>query len=409
MKPLVIKQKLHFKNRLIKDVIGFLSIGLPNTLWPRLIGGCVRDAILQHEPNDIDIATPLTPDEVISILEKEKVKIIPQTGTKFGTVKVVFKGEIFDITTLREDIKCYGRHADVKFTTSFEKDAFRRDFTINALGYCFIQNEIYDYVNGIQHLRQKKVQFIGAPEDRIQEDYLRIMRFFRFSARYATSLDVSGYTNCVKYANKLSLISNERVIQELDGLLNLCNVKILNKMHEGKILQTIFADLNIEISNLSRLEECRTYLKLPQSSLSLRYSSLFMHNPVKNVIQVLKKKSFSKARIAKISHLMSYIIDTQTADLLWYDHTNCFTEHVIIGYVRRDLTLNNAAILLQQFINKPKPMLPITGKDITDLGILPGKEIKRLLDISKKVWIKSAFKMSKKDILQYIIKTAHKN
>ncbi|HJD59851.1 MAG TPA: CCA tRNA nucleotidyltransferase, partial [Rickettsia endosymbiont of Omalisus fontisbellaquei] len=145
----------------------------------RLIGGCVRDALLGKNSYDIDIATDLIPSEVTNILSKATIKVIP-TGLKFGTITAILNNEKFEITTLRKDIECNGRHAKVVFTNDFAEDAARRDFTINALSYCPFKNEIYDYFDGFKDLQQEKVVFIGEALDRIKEDYLRILRFFRF-------------------------------------------------------------------------------------------------------------------------------------------------------------------------------------------------------------------------------------
>lgn len=176
----------------------------------RLVGGCVRDFILFDKlVDDIDIATPLLPKEVISLLSRE-FSVIP-TGLKHGTVTVVGLKK-YEITTLRSDENTDGRHADVIFNSSYEEDAKRRDFTINAL-YLDYNGNVYDYFYGLEDLKNKKVKFIGNAADRINEDFLRILRFFRFSMRFGT-MDLIDMQCCYDCRDGLLSLSKERVTQE---------------------------------------------------------------------------------------------------------------------------------------------------------------------------------------------------
>ncbi len=146
----------------------------------RLVGGCVRDSVLGRDTTDIDLATDLVPEMVIQALGSAGIKTIP-TGIKHGTVTAVVAGIPYEITTLRRDLECDGRHAAVAFTNSWMEDASRRDFTFNAL-YCDKSGKIYDYFSGMQDLENRTVVFIGDAEARINEDFLRILRVFRFHA-----------------------------------------------------------------------------------------------------------------------------------------------------------------------------------------------------------------------------------
>lgn len=147
----------------------------------RLVGGCVRDWLLHKKINDRDMATPLTPQEVEDILIKNHIPYLA-IGKAFGTIVAKVNGTPFEITTLRKDIQTDGRHAVVGFTKSWATDAKRRDFTINAL-YADIQGKIYDYTGGLDDLKTKTVRFIGSPKKRMQEDYLRVLRYFRFMGK----------------------------------------------------------------------------------------------------------------------------------------------------------------------------------------------------------------------------------
>ncbi|WP_410520983.1 poly(A) polymerase [Candidatus Tisiphia endosymbiont of Beris chalybata] len=206
----------------------------------RVVGGAVRDAILNRKNYDIDIATNLLPQQTIEILGKANIKVLP-TGEKYGTVTAFFNKEKFEITTLRKDVQTDGRHASVIFTDDFFQDAARRDFTINALSYCPFEHKIYDYFNGLQDLQESRVIFIGQAHKRIQEDYLRILRFFRFSCYYAKQLDRDGLNACVELKTNLHTLSKERIKWEMDKLVMSANSPhILQQMFNSRILQLIF-------------------------------------------------------------------------------------------------------------------------------------------------------------------------
>jgi len=184
----------------------------------RAVGGAVRDALLGRPVSDVDIATPARPEEVIAAAEAAGLKAIP-TGVEHGTVTVLAEAHAYEITTLREDVETYGRHAKVAFTADWEADARRRDFTLNAL-YCDADGALFDPLGGWPDLAQRRIRFIGDPGARIREDYLRILRFFRFAAEYGQGLpDRDGLEAAVAGRAGLSSLSAERVRQELLRLI----------------------------------------------------------------------------------------------------------------------------------------------------------------------------------------------
>lgn len=182
------------------------------------VGGCVRNALLGAPVADIDIATPLFPDETVRKLEAAGLKVVP-TGLAHGTVTAVHDGTAIEVTTFRADVETFGRHATVAFTTDMAVDAARRDFTMNAL-YADKDGEVIDPLDGIADLNARHVRFIGDPHDRIREDYLRILRFFRFHAWYgADGLDADGLAACAEMADGLETLARERVGWEFRKLL----------------------------------------------------------------------------------------------------------------------------------------------------------------------------------------------
>ena len=186
----------------------------------RFVGGCVRKAICGENIDDIDLATSLEPNEVKKRLNKENIKVI-DTGISHGTVTAIINNKKFEITTLRKDVSTDGRHANVEFTSNWEQDASRRDFTINAI-YADIEGRIFDPLNGISDLQNGKIKFIGSSKERIQEDYLRILRYLRFFAQYSkTDYDQDIIRSIKKNINGLNKISNERIFDELKKILML--------------------------------------------------------------------------------------------------------------------------------------------------------------------------------------------
>jgi poly(A) polymerase len=186
----------------------------------RYVGGAVRDDLLGLPVSDLDLATRLKPEEVVERLEASRIKAVP-TGIDHGTVTAVSDGHPVEITTLRRDVSTDGRRATVAFTDDWKADAARRDFTINALSADPNTGEIFDYFGGKDDLQGRHVRFIGEPLQRIAEDHLRILRFFRFHARFgAGQPDYAGLEACTRRANDLMALSRERIADELLKLLD---------------------------------------------------------------------------------------------------------------------------------------------------------------------------------------------
>src|SRR5881275_2959857 len=189
----------------------------------RYVGGAIRDDLLRLPVSDIDLATRIAPDEVMARLEKARIKAVP-TGIDHGTVTAVSDGHTFEITTLRRDVTTDGRRATVAFTDDWKEDAARRDFTINALSADPDTGELFDYFGGLTDLERRHIRFIGDPLQRIAEDHLRILRFFRFHARFdAGEPDAAALEACSARANDLMALSRERIADELLKLLGMAD------------------------------------------------------------------------------------------------------------------------------------------------------------------------------------------
>jgi len=290
----------------------------------RFVGGCVRKAISGENIDDIDLATSLKPEEVKKRLNREDIKVV-DTGISHGTVTAILNKKKFEITTLRKDVSTDGRHANVEFTSNWEEDASRRDFTINAI-YADIEGRIFDPLNGISDLQNGIIKFIGSSEERIQEDYLRILRYFRFFTQYSKAdYDQNIIQSIKQYINGLNKISNERIFDELKKILTLKNVYRLFSHNTSKeIFLNIFPQfkyyerLKIIDSLDSKLrDKYDNYLIL--ASLILDQTNNYeyfchkykMSNSIKNRFKNMsinfenleKKKFYSEENIKKLIYL----------------------------------------------------------------------------------------------------------
>src|SRR5262249_44306607 len=234
----------------------------------RFVGGSVRDALLGRPIGDIDIATPAPPERVIELLEKSGIKVIP-TGVAHGTVTAVVPPRHFEITTLRRDVETYGRRARVAFDADWAADAARRDFTINAI-FLTPDGTIRDPVGGLADLRACRVRFVGDPATRIAEDVLRLLRYYRFEARFGTGIgDPEARAACRAAAYLLPRVSGERVAQEF--------VKLLETPHPTEVLQMMQDDgvLAVVLPEARRLDRLQRLIEIePESDPLLRLAAL---------------------------------------------------------------------------------------------------------------------------------------
>jgi poly(A) polymerase len=378
----------------IDQIINFDSKNLGKLLeaipGSRLIGGCVRDHLLGLESRDIDIATTLRPEEVVEALTHHKIKAIP-TGIDFGTVTAVIDGESFEITSLRKDIDCDGRHAVVEYTDDFAEDAARRDFTINALSYCPSEHRIYDYYGGLEDLKAKRVKFIGDPKERIREDHLRILRFFRFSARYASVLDQPGYNACVVMKDSLKTLPRERINLELDKLLV-----------APKAIFVLEAMLKTEIDIMDGLEVDASFSADGLNLYSI-YAMLLRKNSTSQLKSTLPYFRFSRRKVYEILDLSGFIQDAHNRPThrlfeLWVDGKDVM-QYLLIAERLDVIRPRDFQALKEKFKLSP-PKFPLNGGDLRSR--FSGSEVGVKLTALKRKWILSDFAMTKDQLLDLL-------
>lgn len=369
----------------------------------RFVGGCVRDFVIGKEINDIDIATELAPQDTIIKLKEVGIKTIP-TGIKHGTVTAILNGKPYEITTLRKDVSCDGRHAQVEFTDSWEEDAARRDFTINAMSMG-IQGKLYDYFNGQDDIKNGIVRFVGEADKRVSEDVLRILRFFRFYAYYGTGkLDESSLKACSKMANKIPELSGERIQTEMMKLLGAKEpYMIINVMNENKINEFLFENkLNIEgleviqkVSSepLMRLACLLSWFSIEE--LKKQANRWKLSNKDKNfLLSVILPKE-------NISNNDNILLQRRNIRFLGKD---IYKSVILIEFATGQLNENLMKEFIQVADSWDVPSFPVNGNDIKNIGIHDGKQIGKVLEEAENWWEEKEYKPERGEILDYISK-----
>jgi poly(A) polymerase len=377
----------------------------------RLVGGCVRDFLVGKENYDIDLATKHRPEDVTALLKKAKITVIP-TGILHGTVTAIVNGKPFEITTLRQDLICDGRHAKVQFGTDYLEDARRRDFTINAM-YIDFENNLYDYFDGLSDLHNGLIKFIGEPTARIEEDYLRILRLFRFYCYYGKEIDKKSLNSCAEKKAGIQTLSGERISAELFKILNAANpAGVLKTMQRYGILQEIFYK-QINLSHIVKLimfeKELRT-----KTSYIFRLGMVLKDEPEKEIMLLSDELRFSnEQREMLLSYKkpieINHMASENTLKELMLDYTKeKIVDSLIINIMsytnKIDPYIRYRFNSIKNFLdNYTVPKLPINGDDLINIGISEGKKIGELLKLAKKYWIKSNYTANKEEIINNII------
>ncbi len=350
----------------------------------RFVGGCVRDAVAGRAVTDIDIATPDAPEAVMALLKAAHIKAVP-TGIAHGTITAVSGGKGFEITTLRRDVETDGRRAVVAFTDDWVEDSARRDLTFNAL-YCDGDGTLYDPQSGLDDLRGGRVRFVGDPAQRLAEDVLRILRFFRFQAQLGIAeMDRVGLAACRAAAAGLETLSGERIAQEMRKLLAAgAPTPTLRLMHETGVLAHILPTTS---GGLDRLAD-----------LSAREVGLDLVDPIRRLSALLpgaeaatalaerwRLSNKDRARLpAALTPPDAFAADLSDRDQRWllYRHG----ADLLIDW--RLLAGADDVSLAQTW---PIPRLPIRGRDILALGLEAGPSVGDILDAVETWWIDGDF------------------
>ena len=372
----------------------------------KLVGGCVRKLITEEKIDDMDIAINIEPEKIKKVLVEQKIKFV-ETGIKYGTITALINDFKFEITSLRKDLSTDGRHAKVEFTSNWEQDAQRRDFTINAI-YSDISGEVYDPLNGIEDLKNGIIKFIGDPNQRIQEDYLRILRYLRFYTQYNKNKfhDEITIKAIKRNLDGLAKISRERILEELFKMMKLNNfsklfedefcrfiilsilpqlrnynrIKILNKI-SYKIKKQIDKILLLSILIVDETDNCNFFLYKYQLSNEDKKRILFIKNSFKNYS---KQYLYSKKNLLKLTYLS--------------DKSSVIELLIFLIFVNPK-KISNIENLIDYIKEKTIPEFPINAKFLKEeFNFLEGKQLGDALKKLEKQWIDNGFKIDKGNV-----------
>lgn len=363
----------------------------------RAVGGAVRNALMGLPVKDVDIATPAVPAVVIRLAEAAGLRAIP-TGLQHGTVTIVSDHVPYEVTTLRRDVETDGRHAKVSFTDDWAEDARRRDFTINAL-YCGADGKVFDPLGGYPDLAAKRVRFIGDAHERIREDYLRILRFFRFTAEYTSERpDGEGLLACVAEKSGLKRISGERIRAEMLRLLKAPNaVRTVAVMAESGILSEFIAHPP-HLPVLAKLAEIET-ASTRQADDVLRLAALTISRPGDALAlkERLKLSNDEFERLARAS-MPDPSFDPKTGEVearkfIYRYGDIAFSDGALLDWSRSadPVASPERRARLQIAAQWKPPLLPIRGSDLVALGVPEGPRVGHVMSAFETWWMDEDF------------------
>ena len=367
----------------------------------RYVGGCIRKILNDEKVDDIDMATNLEPNIVCDVLNRNNINF-HKTGIDHGTITAIIDEYKFEITSLREDVSTDGRHANVKFSKSWKKDASRRDFTINSI-YSDINGNLFDPYNGKDDLKKGFVNFIGDPDKRIKEDYLRILRYLRFFLSYSKQSHDNHLIHKLKLnLEGVSMLSKDRLLDELKKLIKTENLEKLSKDKTClELISLIFPELkNIDI--FSKLNSVKR--KIIENSDFIFLISLMIIDETDNSDYFLYKFNLSKKdakRIEKISNFyktkksFKKFNEKDFNAIFHYDGKQAVLDILNFKIIKSKKADSNLTKLKKTYINKIKPIMPIRATELMEkYKISEGKQLGLKLKLIEELWIKNNFKIS---------------
>jgi poly(A) polymerase len=376
-----------------------------NGAGARAVGGAVRNALMGTPVKDVDIATTALPDEVMQLAAKAGLHAVP-TGIEHGTVTVVARHMPFEVTTLRRDIETFGRHARVTFTTDWTEDAQRRDFTMNAL-YCSAEGTVHDPLGGYPDLKARRVRFIGDAHERIREDYLRTLRFFRFLAEYGdpAAPDPDGFAAAIAEKSGLSGLSGERIRAELLLLLTAPGaVAAVRAMHEAGLLEPVLGAPG-NVAQLARLAAIEAALSRAPDAV-LRLAALALDG--KQTPEALQQRlRLSAAETARFAHTMTKdrafdprSAETEAQAFIYRQGAQAFVDGALMDWVRsRDAADAGSRAERVRLVERwHAPELPVRGADVLARGVKPGPDVGRVIAAFETWWIAEGYPSDSKRI-----------
>ena len=396
-----------YRNKELQYIFKKLQEGFPSeTVVARFVGGCVRRHISGEKVDDIDIATILTTDQIKEKFENTNLKVI-NTGVTHGTVTIISENQKVELTTLRKDLKTDGRHAEVEYTDDWKLDSERRDFTINAI-YLDIKGKIYDPQMGLDDLKNKNVKFIGDPQKRIEEDYLRIIRFIRFKITYDIKVEEAISSIIKQNLDGIKKISKERILLELFKLLDLKNFfKINDNIHLREIFILIFPEF-MYLNRLGRLKKINNYREFDREILlglllidQKKNHEYFVHkynvsNRIKDILENLA------LNLEELKKNKKFLDDDLIKNIYIHGKDHLKALNLINFSINPKTKLYEFKKILNRISKSNIPKFPIDGEFLKQNGLREGKTLGKILKKIEKEWIDNSFKISNERIKELI-------
>ena len=397
-----------YKNKELKFIFHKLQEGFPNgTVTARFVGGCVRKYLSNDKIDDIDIATILSAEEIKEKFKDTSLKII-ETGIKHGTITLVSKKHKLEITTLRKDVETDGRHAEVEYIDDWKLDSERRDFTINAI-YLDIYGKIFDPQMGAVDLKNNNVKFIGDPHKRIEEDFLRIIRFVRFKIMYDSKVEATTNNAIKQNLIGIKKISKDRILVELFKILNL---KSFINLNESTYLKEIFNLIFPEFANLKRLERLKKILNSSKINLNLLLAILLIdkdsnHEYFCHKYNVSNDIKDDLNLLAKNLKLLQNNKDFFTKDIEKFiylnDKSHLLNLNILHFASNSKYSFKNFSEAMKNILKSKAHKFEIDGKYLMNKGMREGVLLGKVLRKIEEEWMENNFKISD-DRVQEIIK-----
>ena len=369
----------------LKSIVAALEAAAPG--GARFVGGCVRDSLLGERPKDFDIATVLTPDAVMKALKAAGLSAAP-TGLDHGTVTAIADHQGVELTTLRADVETDGRRAVVAFTKDWAEDANRRDFRINAI-YLTPDGKLFDPVGGLDDIAVRRVRFIGEADQRIREDYLRILRFFRFTARFSDSFDDVGLAACARLTDGIDTLSAERVGAETMAILLLPRAETaLRAMEKVGVLKKIW-DAPAFIDRVARMKEVASSLAPPVVLAALfddAGDGVGARLRLSNAEKAIRTNALKGA--TKITPDLS---DQTLRELIYRLGKDIFQDAIAVAFARQDIERAEYDRLAGFVDQWTPPAFPVSGRHIVNAGVAPGPAVAKILAHAEQQWIDEGF------------------
>ena len=365
----------------------------------RVVGGAVRDALLGRPPHEIDLATTALPETVLAAARDAGLKGVP-TGVEHGTVTIVVAGTPFEVTTLREDVETDGRYAKVRFGGDFEQDARRRDFTINALSLS-PDGALHDYTGGLADLQERRIRFIGDAATRIREDYLRVLRFFRFNASHGEgAIDRDGLHESILARENLARLSRERVRAELIKLLPAQRApEIMRVMSQTGIIEVILGmGYPARLERLGAVEAARAIA--PDSVLRIGAFAVVTVEDAARLRERLRLSNDEYARLVEAARTLAALHGIERAppvshlrEMLFLCGSRAARDALALAHAESAAAPDDPQWLeAARYLDEtPAPVFPIKGADLVARGHSPGKDLGATLKTLQAKWIRAGF------------------